>query len=470
MEGKRHDNSLHCTDFYHGTAQYLNLSLSDSDKKNSIGGGHEAFLSQCFKNGRSSKPGKLQWRQRSCFSKGLKSRRESRTRYLDLLVAMVEVLSGMTGERITAFGDGEADEEHGCQLWVLKESLATMFGKPRFQLKLLQNNEELHGDHTWVLGCVQLIFSTPSRSDEDLDLLMHACLRSASHSMNDNDVQFLSLLEKPVEVDFVREIDSGICTPLHVVAETGNLRYIQLLVEAKANIEREARCMRHECAIEIAAECGFHKIVQFLVECGQSQAMKDRALLVASRFDLETVKYLVGSGAASANATSQEGFHLTPLWHASAQGRSEIVEFLLDVLADCNVCTAHDGETPLKRATDEGHLRIVELLVRSNAELNRRGTDERSLTPLASAIDGTWYAIASFLITSKANVQDTRTQSPLLRAARRGAPVSLIRLLVEARAKLEERRRNDGQTALQVASVRGDQNTVQYLIEQGASI
>ena len=83
---------------------------------------------------------------------------------------MVEIVSGIT----------DADEEHGCQLWVLKESLATMVGRPRFQLKLLQNNQQLHGDHTLVLGCVQLILRTPSMSDEDRELLLQACLRSVS--------------------------------------------------------------------------------------------------------------------------------------------------------------------------------------------------------------------------------------------------------------------------------------------------
>ena len=269
---------------------------------------------------------------------------------------MVEVVSGITGEQITVFGDGDADEEHGSQLWVLKESLATMVGRPRFQLKLLQNNQQLlHVDHTLVLGCVQLILMTPSMSDEDRELLMQACLRSVSLQ---DDLEFLGLLEKPVEVDFVREIhDGSICTPLHVVVEGGKLDYVHLLVEAKANIEREAKMMRYECAIETAAECGFHEIVRFFVACGQSQAMIDRSLLVASRLDLETVQYLVRSGAASVNLTSQGTFDLTPVVHC-AYGRSEIVEFLLHFLADCNVRSTDDGETPLMRAADEGHLRI----------------------------------------------------------------------------------------------------------------
>ena len=381
---------------------------------------------------------------------------------------MVEVVLAITGEKITVFGDGDGDEEHGCQLWVLKESLATMVGKPRFQLKLCQNYEELRGDHTLVFGCVQLIFLTPSRSDEDQDLLMQVCLRSASHPTNDDDVQFLRLLEKPMDVDFERDIVNGICTPLHVVAEAGNLNYVQLLVEAKANIERQACLMRYESAIEIAAECGFHEIVQFLVECGQSQAIIDKALLVASKFDLETVEYLVRTGAASVNAATQDSFRLTPLWYACSYGRSEIVEYLLGVSANCNVRTTDNGETPLMRAVDEGHLRIVELLVKANASVNCRGTNETNLTPLASAIEGTWYAIAGFLIESKAEVNVKGTQSPLLVAARRGAPLHMIRLLVEAGANLEERRRKDGQTALQVALSRGDQNTVKYLREQGA--
>ena len=101
--------------------------------------------------------------------------------------------------------------------------------------------------------------------------------------------------------------------------------------------------------------------------------------------DLETVKELVGSGAA-VDARDEAG--LTALHYAAAEGHVSVVEYLVGQGADVNA-TDNEGWMALHWAALHyaawfGHLDVVKFLVGAGADLEARDEDGRTARDLAA--------------------------------------------------------------------------------------
>ena len=60
-----------------------------------------------------------------------------------------------------------------------------------------------------------------------------------------------------------------------------------------------------------------------------------------------------------------------PLLWAAFKGHADIVEYFIDELgADANKCLEGHNTSPLNVAAEYGHLRVCEILVKANADLN----------------------------------------------------------------------------------------------------
>ena len=159
---------------------------------------------------------------------------------------------------------------------------------------------------------------------------------------------------------------------------------------------------------------------------------------------------------------------------SARSGQSETVEALLLAGVDPNATDAN-GRTALMRASQEGHVDIIELLLDQGADVNARGAlldaqDNMGWTSLNRAAHNGHAEIVERLITAGADVQirDDEGYTTLLSAAEAGSDAA-IRLLLTAGADIAAQAAN-GLTALHKAAQSGHLSTVELLISDGASL
>ena len=172
---------------------------------------------------------------------------------------------------------------------------------------------------------------------------------------------------------------------------------------------------------------GHAEVGRALLAAGVGKNLQDRhgagALMLFSRH-VEVVRLLLD---ADADTNLQGGFGVTPLMHASYEGRVEIVLLLLDAGADKNLQDDR-GDTALTLASAKGNVEIVRLLLKSGADKD---------------------------------LQNRSCDTALMRASSQGH-VEIVRLLLEAGAN-QNLQRMSGATALMLASSAGHVEIVSLL-------
>lgn len=189
--------------------------------------------------------------------------------------------------------------------------------------------------------------------------------------------------------------------------------------------------------------------------------------LTAAAFDgtMEIVSMLLD---AKADLNSPNGYALQT---AAAEGHVEIVRLLLEKEADVNASTTHrrmPQGTALQAAVEAGNLEIVEILLDHHADPDL-GSGLFTCPIIAAARKGEGL-ILERLVQSKAAVDvfgGPDRSTPLINAAA-CLPKSYLRLLIDAGADINLPN-SDGDTALMVAALAGDAESVQFLLDQGGS-
>ncbi len=126
---------------------------------------------------------------------------------------------------------------------------------------------------------------------------------------------------------------------------------------------------------------------------------------------------------------------------------------------------ADQGRTALFFAAENGHTKVVNFLIRNNANPNR--TDDTRETPLFLAARKGHVEVVESLISSNAVVDrgDYYNFTPLMEASL-GGHAKVLKLLLLNKAELE--RRAFGHTALKFAVAKGDPEVVDFLLSSGA--
>ncbi|KAI1266477.1 hypothetical protein F5Y18DRAFT_359147 [Xylariaceae sp. FL1019] len=192
--------------------------------------------------------------------------------------------------------------------------------------------------------------------------------------------------------------------------------------------------------------------------------------LTAAAYDgtIDIVKMLLDAGA---NVNSPDGYALQA---AAAQGHYVVVEELLRRHADVDALTTREdftAGTALQAACEASRVDIVRLLLEHGADPNH-GAGEDAPPVVAAALHAE-EEILELLVQRKPKLDvfgGWDHSSPLINAAA-FLPVSSLKLLLDAGADINLQD-NDGDTALIVASSRGDDDkeAVEFLLNNGADI
>ena len=162
-------------------------------------------------------------------------------------------------------------------------------------------------------------------------------------------------------------------------------------------------------------------------QIGDNLLMKE--LLSASKDgDVQMIQDLLGK--IDINHQNNEGH--TALFTACEEGKTEVVEMLLDSNADPNVCTKEQQCSPLIIAAKNGHVKVVSQLLEKNAEIDYKDYD--GWTALFWACWKEKDGVVAILLDANADpniCRISKNRSPLIEATEKGYATIVEKLLAK---------------------------------------
>lgn len=289
--------------------------------------------------------------------------------------------------------------------------------------------------------------------------------------------------------------DQNGCTALHRASMRGCKEMIQLLLEngADANLNDKDRwtplhgaCVREQPEIIRhllgKVNCG-STIVDSVAKEMRSKSTRARLIVkaeekakgstvltglryAAQEGEVGRLQMMLGNGA---EVNGKEAAGYTALELASFHGHRDAVQLLLENKADINL-HGSDGCPPLYYAIEQGKETVVSLLLDHGADVNARIDKEDGKTLVMLAAETENISITQHLIEGKAdiNARDYSGMTALHWAASRGR-VDMMRLLLENQATLDTPD-CQGNTALMLAIGNLQYAAVVLLLNKAASV
>lgn len=261
---------------------------------------------------------------------------------------------------------------------------------------------------------------------------------------------------------------------LQIASYGGHAEIIHLLLELGADVNLESGY--YGSALQAAVAAGHKEVVELLIEYGadinaQGGAFGNALSASAEGAHVEVVQTLLENGA---NLDAHGDLETrSALYHAAAQGHSQVVRLLLDAGAGFNTRRLdnrsvydHDSQTesPFIAAARGGHVEVVQLLMRSGHDGGPEkilALHEATLHDHSSVVE-VLLKVGGYIVNSK----DEKGCSPWMKAASRGH-IKTIHVLEQADAQTNATD-NHGNTALMMAIEGGHKAMVRYLLLNGA--
>jgi ankyrin repeat protein len=219
----------------------------------------------------------------------------------------------------------------------------------------------------WLTVCLIVLVQTSFASEQDL-----------TKAIVDGDSDLVRQLI--VESSDLNKTDRVVGAPLHYAATTGNSEIVQLLLDARADINLLTRFHPKKQAIHLAAANGHIQVLQILLDKG-----------------------------VDVNATSSRGS--TALHEAVVGGSYDVARYLIEMGANTDITDDDKGFTPLHQAVRLNSPELASLLLDSGADPNAR--ELKGETPLRLLLNATmiektsvYNALVSELLTRGAKIDD----------------------------------------------------------------
>ncbi|CAM2862814.1 ankyrin repeat domain-containing protein [Legionella worsleiensis] len=226
-------------------------------------------------------------------------------------------------------------------------------------------------------------------------------------------------------------------TALHLTAEQDNLEIFKLLIQHRANPEKENDHSFN--ALHIAAHFGQLEIARFILEIApQLINVVTRThfisplYLAAENGHLELVNLFLQKGA-EPNWVSRTGY--TPLHIAARKGFLAIVNRLIDASANINQIIPEGQLTPLYLAAEKGYVDVVDRLLREGADMQL--TNNADFNPVHIAVINGHLAVLERLLQENVNINKPGDQgyTPLHCAVHSG-DLNVVKCIVQNGANL----------------------------------
>ncbi|MCP4406160.1 MAG: hypothetical protein GY807_00030 [Gammaproteobacteria bacterium] len=284
----------------------------------------------------------------------------------------------------------------------------------------------------------------------------------------------------------------GITTPLMTAAALGNHGEVDRLLDSGNDVNEinEAGCTALMWAAMSQNKETVNRLVQGGADVNQPDNVGRTALMISSTAaSVPIVSELVAAGAnINAAQTGQAGaIGFTPLMHAAASNRLEVVETLLDAGADLDP-TSELGWAALSVAATRSSVPVIAVLVEAGADVNVASTggyywpSGQSPLMLAAYYNHQPEEAVRYLIKAGADVNQTdadgRTALMYASSSRQEVKrepeihVPMAKALVEAGANINAAstggKDSQGYTALMVGARDNQLELVKYLLSVGA--
>lgn len=200
-------------------------------------------------------------------------------------------------------------------------------------------------------------------------------------------------------------------------------------------------------------------------------------LQVAAEYGRESiVRNILGRNPAlSMNTAPANCAGRTALQAAAECGHVRIVQLLLVTGADISAEPVKSGgRTALQAAAGSGHVEIVEILLAAQAAVNAKPSNKFGRTALQAAAGGGHVEVVRILLAAKADVNATPCKDrgrTALQAAAGSGHVTIVKILLVAKADVNAKPSiENGQTALQAAAEGGHVKVVELLLGAGVDV
>jgi len=272
---------------------------------------------------------------------------------------------------------------------------------------------------------------------------------------------------------------------LRFAAKSDNTQLVAMLLNAGANVD--GRSCDGVSALRAAVDNENLDLVKILLEAGadvnpnvqvNSFARLKTPLQAASHLgNIDLVRILLNAGAqvntrASRNAKRDEP-HVTALQDAVATGKSELVEILLEAGANVNGGGFSSGQSALLEAVLQKNTKLVQTLLDAGAEVNVPAGVIAPSTPLHAAIEWGDPIVIQNLLDAGANINapiaNKNGQTALAAAVRRRDTKMIHSMLIAGVDVNNPSARLWGKTALETAVETGDIWLVRYILDVGAN-
>jgi ankyrin repeat protein len=363
--------------------------------------------------------------------------------------------------------------------YLLKLAMATRYGAVFEDIvKAAENLNEVTTDGKFlrlerreIKPARALLKETLQRMTQDInyqdETKGHTCLHKAA--MNNNIKEIKKFLDRGADIKIV---DKAYKTPLHKAVKYGGTEIVIVLLGAGAEINAKSSFANTPLHLAVKRKKNI-EMIKILLEAGADGTTVNgddyTPLHIAAKLnEAQAVMILLDSGIPIDIKNDRND---TPLHEASCAGSTESVQILLDRGAQVNI-QEDDGKTPLHLAIMGNDIKTIKaLLAVKYIQVDIQDIEFKTALHIAAEQKSTDAIQLLLSKGARTDLKDKNGDTPLHVAAQVDCPEA-VSFLLEKNSKIgaADIKNRNGKTALDEALQKNHFKTAQALLNAGASI